>query len=430
MSASDFSTVISNIVADDMMLHFKDLMKRILFSFTTELSKTHKISVEEVVLIWNKALPHLAYEIHIPNKNKVKTSDKDEHKEHKEHKEVEDEKECNCQFILTRGKNKGESCGKKTVKGSNFCTTHNKKAPVEKEKEEDEKDEQLIEQETPSGSIEEKKVSDKEHTSEEVCKYVLTRGKNKGEKCKKKVVKNGHYCVTHNKENNEEQVEKSDEKVVEKKQEEKEEQEEKKKEHVKKSDEKKDEKVVEKKQEEKEEQEEKKKEHVKKSDEKKDEKVVEKKEKDLKTKVDALETKLKIAEMKKQEDSKLKSIQTEKNNIGQDMAKKLLDQVKNTTEKQNDEDDNLTYEKIKKQMFISCKLNDDNELECKVSKANLEKLINSKISSDEEFFDTTINIFPKGMNIFYNENNDKVQKKILKLRFKNFHSVIYDYLDE
>jgi hypothetical protein len=360
------------------------------------LSKTHKISVEEVVLIWNKALPHLAYEIHIPNQNKVKTSDKDEHKEHKE---VEDEKECDCQFILTRGKNKGESCGKKTVKGSNFCTTHNKKAPVEKEKEKEE-DEQLIEQETPSGSIEEKKVSDKEHTSEEVCKYVLTRGKNKGEKCKKKVVKNGHYCVTHNKENNEEQVEKSDEKVVEKKEEEKEEQEEKKKEHV------------------------------KKSDEKKDEKVVEKKEKDLKTKVDALETKLKIAEMKKQEDSKLKSIQTEKNNIGQDMAKKLLDQVKNTTEKQNDEDDNLTYEKIKKQMFISCKLNDDNELECKVSKANLEKLINSKISSDEEFFDTTINIFPKGMNIFYNENNDKVQKKILKLRFKNFHGVIYDYLDE
>ena len=253
---------------------------------------------------------------------------------------------------------------------------------------------------------------------EHVCKYVLTRGKNKGEKCKKKVLKNGHYCATHNKENNE-QSEEKEEKVVEEKEEEKVVE---KKEEEKVVEEKK-EKVVEKKEEEK----------VVEEKEEKKEKVVEKKEekeKDLKTKVDALETKLKIAEMKKQEDLKLKSIQTEKNNIGQEMAKKLLEQVKNNEPKQTDEDDNLTYDKVKKQMFISCKLNDDNELECKVSKTNLEKLINSKISSEEEFFDATINIFPKGMNIFYTENDEKVQKKILKLRFKNFHSVIYDYLEE
>jgi hypothetical protein len=61
MSANDFTSVITDMIAQDMMTHFKDLMKRVLFSFTSELSKTHKISVEEVICIWNKALPHLAY---------------------------------------------------------------------------------------------------------------------------------------------------------------------------------------------------------------------------------------------------------------------------------------------------------------------------------------------------------------------------------
>jgi len=419
MSASDFSTVISNIVADDMMRHFKDLMKRILFSFTSELSKTHKISVEEVVLIWNKALPHLAYEIHVPAQSKVKKSDKDENKELKEVEEDEKEKECKCQFVLTRGKNKGETCGKKTVKGSDFCTTHNKKSSVEKEEEEKVSQKEQVDKE--------EKVSQKEE-DEHLCKYVLTRGKNKGEKCKKKVIKNGRYCATHNKENNEEQVEK----VVEK-EEEKEKQEEKKEEkNNEKVVEKEEEKVV-KKEEEKEKQEEKKEEknnekEVKKK-EKQEEKKEDKNEKDLKTKVNALETKMKIEEIKKQADFKLKSVQTEKNNIGQDMAKTLLKNIEPQNQMEEDAD-KLTYEKVKNQMFISCKLNDDNELECKVSKTNLEKLINTKISSDEEIFDTIINIFPKGINIFYNENNEKVQKKILKLRFKTFHSVIYDYLDE
>jgi hypothetical protein len=154
------------------------------------LSKTHKISIEEVVSIWNKALPHLAYEIHIPNQNKVKKSDKDEEKEHKE---VEDEKECKCQFVLTRGKNKGESCGKKTVKDSDFCVTHNKKASVQKEEEDSQKveKEKVEKEKVEKEKVEKEKVEKVSKDDEHVCKYVLTRGKNKAEKCKKKRTKYG-----------------------------------------------------------------------------------------------------------------------------------------------------------------------------------------------------------------------------------------------
>ena len=57
---------------------------------------------------------------------------------------------CNntCVFILTRGKNKGNSCGKKTVNGKQSCSTHSKK-------------ESVVEVEEKKPVVEEKKVEEK-----------------------------------------------------------------------------------------------------------------------------------------------------------------------------------------------------------------------------------------------------------------------------
>ena len=99
--------------------------------------------------------------------------------------------------MLTRGKNKGETCGKKNVKGSHFCTTHNKKSdetekePKKETEKENKKENKEVEKQTEK--------EDKEVEKSCECKYILTRGKNKGDKCGKKTVKDAYYCATHNK---------------------------------------------------------------------------------------------------------------------------------------------------------------------------------------------------------------------------------------
>jgi len=410
MSANDFASVITDMIAQDMMTHFKDLMKRVLFSFTSELSKTHKISVEEVILIWNKALPHLAYEVHIPvQEPKVSPSD--------------DEEETVCQFVLTRGKNKGETCGKKNVKGSHFCATHNKK-PQESENKKEEKSDKEPEQN-------EKDTENKEEKSCE-CKYILTRGKNKGEKCGKKTVKDADYCATHNKKEESESDSEKEEKKEKKQRKRKEKTEEK----------------VEKVDEKTEEQEEKTEEKVEKVDEKKENKKYKKKEvnkDDIAKKAKQLEEKLNEQKQKEENDLTLKIVEEEKKNIGVDMAKNILQNLEKKegpasislmeTQTQNadieDDDDNedsFTYEQCKKQILINPKLNEEGELEFFMTKKNLEKFINKKMSSSEEQYKVMVNIFNKGMNIFYEEDDKKEQKKLLKFRFNKYHSVIYDYL--
>jgi hypothetical protein len=73
-----------------------------------------------------------------------------------------------CSFILTRGKNKGNSCGKKCLKDSEFCKNHAKQPQDD--------------QEACNG-----------------CQFVLTRGVSKGQLCNKKVRNDEEYCYTHSK---------------------------------------------------------------------------------------------------------------------------------------------------------------------------------------------------------------------------------------
>jgi len=439
MSANDFTSVITDMIAQDMMTHFKDLMKRVLFSFTSELSKTHKISVEEVILIWNKALPHLAYEVHMPVKEtKVSPSS-------------DDEEETVCQFVLTRGKNKGETCGKKNVKDSHFCATHNKK-PQEPENKEQKSEKEPENKEQKSEKEPEKEKSEKENENKEEksceCKYILTRGKNKGEKCGKKTVKDAHYCATHNKkEESDSESEKENEKKQRKRKDKTEEQiekVEKVEEKVEKVEKQVDEKVEEKKEEKVEE----KVVENEKVEEKKENKKYKKKEvnkDDIAKKAKQLEEKLNEQKQKEENDLKLKKVEKEKKNIGVDMAKNILQNLEKKedpvsisvleTQTQNadieeddDDEDSFTYEQCKKQILINPKLNKEGELEFFMTKKNLEKFINKKMSSSEEQYKVSVNIFNNGMNIFYEEDGKKEQKKLLKFRFNKYHSVINDYL--
>jgi hypothetical protein len=343
----------------------------------------------------------------------------------------DDEEETVCQFVLTRGKNKGETCGKKNVKGSHFCTTHNKK-PQESEnkKENSEKEPEQNEKETEN----------KEEKSCE-CKYILIRGKNKGEKCGKKTVKDAHYCATHNKkEESDSESEKENDKKQRKRKDKIEEQVEEKVEKV--------EEKVEKVEEKKEEKVEKVEKQVDEVEEKKENKKYKKKEvnkDDIAMKAKQLEEKLNEQKQKEENDLKLKKVEEEKKNIGVDMAKNILQNLENKeepasisvleTQTQNadieeddDDEDSFTYEQCKKQILINPKLNKEGELEFFMTKKNLEKFINKKMSSSEEQYKVSVNIFNKGMNIFYEEDGKKEQKKLLKFRFNKYHSVINDYL--
>jgi len=340
MSANDFTSVITDMIAQDMMTHFKDLMKRILFSFTSELSKTHKISVEEVISIWNKALPHLAYEVHMPvQETKVSPSS-------------DDEEDTGCQFVLTRGKNKGETCGKKNVKGYNFCTTHKKSDEPKKQNEKENKEKET---EKENKEKNEKVENDKDENKEEKsceCKYILTRGKNKGEKCGKKTVKDAHYCATHNKKEESDSEEEKEEKKQRKRKDKQEEKVEKVEDKVEEVMEEKVEKVDDK---------------VEEVIEKKQDKVKNKKQDDTAEKVKQLEQKINEQKQKDENDLKLKQIEEEKKNIGVDMAKNILQNLEKreepvsisvmetqtqNAEEEDEDEDSFTYEQCKKQILI------------------------------------------------------------------------------
>lgn len=424
MSANDFTSVITDMIAQDMMTHFKDLMKRVLFSFTSELSKTHKISVEEVILIWNKALPQLAYEVHMPvQETKVSPSSTIGNGSNDE------EEETGCQFVLTRGKNKGETCGKKNVKGSHFCTTHNKKSDEPKQPEKENKEKEV------------EKETEKEEKSCE-CKYILTRGKNKGDKCGKKTVKDAHYCATHNKKEESDSEGEKEEKKQRKRKDKKEENVE---EVIEEVEEKVEEEIEDKVEKEKKQKDKNDAEEVNEEVKEKKDKKKEVKQDDTAEKAKQLEQKLNEQKQKDENELKLKKIEEEKKNIGVDMAKNILQNLKKDepvsisvmetqtqnaeTEEQEDEDeDSFTYEQCKKQILINPKLNEEGELEFSMTKKNLEKFINKKVSSSQEQYKVSVNIFNKGMNIFYEEDGKKEQKKLLKFRFTKYHSVINDYL--
>jgi hypothetical protein len=69
--------------------------------------------------------------------------------------------EKTCSFVLLRGKNEGQKCGRKiTTEGNELCRVHNMR------------------------------------NEETGCDFELTRGLKKGEKCGKPI-KNGKYCYAH-----------------------------------------------------------------------------------------------------------------------------------------------------------------------------------------------------------------------------------------
>jgi hypothetical protein len=87
-----------------------------------------------------------------------------------------------CKFILIRGINKGKQCSKKSVKDTDYCSSHTGKSVSP----------QVVQPVSPIA----KPVSIPVVQS---CKHVLTKGKNKGEQCSKKTIKDSEYCNSHKK---------------------------------------------------------------------------------------------------------------------------------------------------------------------------------------------------------------------------------------
>ena len=396
--SAQISNEFLDIMANEMSTMFKEMMKSVLLSFTSEFSKTHKISIEDVILIWNKALPQFKYNVHIPVVNETK-----------------------CNFVLVRGKNKGEKCGKNT-KNEKYCSTHNKEKIQNKqennEEEVNEKQENNEEENKEKQENNEEEVNEK-HTG---CNFVLVRGKNKGEKCGKKTLKNEKYCSTHNKKekkNKETEIEENDDKENKETEIETEiedndnEKNEKKKKEKKKKDT-----------------------QIETETEDNDNKKNEKKKKDTEIETDN-ETEIETDNENEKKEKKMKEIEKENEKKENEKKEKKMKEIEKENE---DEDDDLSFEKCKKNLFIKSKINEDSEIICEMSKEKLEKFLgkNIKLSGGEYLetgFPVSINAFPRGLNIFYEDGEDmnslkKEQTKILKLRFNKYHSIIHDYLSE
>lgn len=91
-----------------------------------------------------------------------------------------------CKFILIKGINKGKQCSKKSVKDTDYCSSHTGKSVSP-----------IIQ---PVSPIVQHPVVQPVSSG---CKHVLTRGKNKGETCGKKV-SNSDFCSSHSKKTDEE----------------------------------------------------------------------------------------------------------------------------------------------------------------------------------------------------------------------------------
>lgn len=88
-----------------------------------------------------------------------------------------------CGFVLTRGPNKGNKCGKPSTGGSGFCSAHMSK-PSEKS------------EERVQDSEDDEKNS-KTATKSTKCCHVMTKGPRSGEECGTAVKGDGDKCATH-----------------------------------------------------------------------------------------------------------------------------------------------------------------------------------------------------------------------------------------
>lgn len=84
-----------------------------------------------------------------------------------------------CFYKITRGKTKGEVCGKKVVAGKKVCKKHDKA------------------EEPVFGPVAENEESISEHEDAVGCDYIATRGANKGKACGKDAVDGTTRCTKH-----------------------------------------------------------------------------------------------------------------------------------------------------------------------------------------------------------------------------------------
>ena len=95
-----------------------------------------------------------------------------------------------CEWIMKSGKNKGERCNK--IK----CKTHNKPNNETKEETKTITPTTLTPNTSPTPTIQTHTTTP---TTNNGCDWVMTRGKNKGERCSSKTNNGGNRCNKHNK---------------------------------------------------------------------------------------------------------------------------------------------------------------------------------------------------------------------------------------
>lgn len=98
-----------------------------------------------------------------------------------------------CSFILVRGVNKGNKCGKPVKSDTEYCAVHGEK-PEKKAS-----DSERVSEEDLENDVSEKKI-EKKVTEKKTCDYVCTRGANVGEVCGKSIAKDhDSKCCVHKK---------------------------------------------------------------------------------------------------------------------------------------------------------------------------------------------------------------------------------------
>jgi hypothetical protein len=139
-------------------------------------------------------------------KNKGNTCGKREFKEgfcKKHYKPEVEDNQHTCPFVMTRGNRKGECCNKKVKDGEEFCYSHSKITDYKKCM-------VILTRGTRKGQTCDKKCKDADMCSihlkmsgikseAQTCEYIIKKGNNKGQKCKLKPKKNSQFCAKHSK---------------------------------------------------------------------------------------------------------------------------------------------------------------------------------------------------------------------------------------
>jgi hypothetical protein len=108
-----------------------------------------------------------------------------------------------CAFVLTRGPNKGNRCGKPCASGESHCSTHAKNVVEKKEEKVKKSEDKVVDSEGEEAQRKEQpKEAAKEAAKEEKvvkCSHLMSKGPRSGEKCGVVVKGDGDKCATHSK---------------------------------------------------------------------------------------------------------------------------------------------------------------------------------------------------------------------------------------